>query len=223
LKSSFIDIHTHRSLEKNELGLYVLDLDEIRSETFSARSVIGLHPWWLDSLSDEESEALWLQIEKLALDTRVWAIGETGMDRIRGPVERQREFFLRHLNCAPHKPLVLHMVRSSSDLLGLIPVSSARPLILHDVNLNQQEVKAWLDRGAYFSYGAALFRSNARATHEALKLVPLDRLFFETDDGSWNIEEAYRAGHALAGPSIEFAAFVEQIARNFDHLFGPRL
>src|SRR5258708_7679058 len=57
-------------------------------------SVVGIQP---NSLGEMEPQDF-ATVERLALEPRVVAIGETGMDRYwdRAPIPLQRDYFLRH-------------------------------------------------------------------------------------------------------------------------------
>lgn len=138
---------------------------------------VGFHPWHgLDELTEADFDLL----ARCARHPQVVAIGETGMDRVRGAaLDVQEQAFVRHLNLAQAlgKPVVAHCVKAAQDLLvarhraGL----DAVPLVIHGMRGNRNVARTLLDAGCYLSFGL-------RHNPSALSVTPLDRLLIETDD-----------------------------------------
>lgn len=145
---------------------------------------VGFHPWdGVGSLSDDDFNLL----EQCARHPQVLAIGETGMDALRGGnLDTQADVLVRHLQLAHDlgKPVVAHNVRCTQEILaarrreGLAAV----PLAIHGMRGNEYVARTLLDAGCYLSYGV-------RFNPNALRSTPLDRLLIETDDASVSIEE----------------------------------
>ena len=78
---------------------------------------VGYHPWHdVDHLTDDDFTLL----EQCAAHPQVLAIGETGMDSLRGaPIDIQAMVFVRHLELAArlNKPVVAHNVRTTQEIL----------------------------------------------------------------------------------------------------------
>lgn len=149
---------------------------------------VGFHPWHGVEQLTEDDYAL---LEQCARHPQVLAIGETGMDRLRGPVlDVQQQAFVRHLRLAQTlgKPVVAHCVRTAQDLLtarhreGLDDVT----LVIHGMRGNEHVARILLDAGCYLSYGI-------RYNLAALQATPIDRLLIETDDSPVNIEDVAAA------------------------------
>jgi TatD DNase family protein len=145
---------------------------------------VGFHPWDdVDTLTDDD----FILLEQCARHPQVLAIGETGMDRLRGAgLDVQAAVFIRHLQLAAELglPVIAHCVRAAQEIVaakrqaGLTAVS----LVLHGLRANEHVARMLLDAGCYLSFGI-------RFNPDALRSTPLDRLLIETDDAPVTIQE----------------------------------
>ena len=178
--NDIIDFHTHHN--SASAALIAVDPRQFYPQQGLCYSV-GFHPWnEVDSLNAEDFGRL----AECALHPQVLAVGETGMDALRGaPLNIQANVFLRHLQVAASvgKPVVIHSVRTAQEILavrrksGLVGV----PLAVHGMRSNANVARLWLDAGCYLSFGA-------RFNPAALIATPIDRLLIETDDAPESIE-----------------------------------
>jgi TatD DNase family protein len=105
----------------------------------------------------------------------------------------QEEIFIKQIRIAEEvkKPMLIHCVKCFNELISIKKI--VRPkisMILHGFNNNFNIAKTLLERGFYISLGTAIFNENANATH-LLQQIPLEKLFFETDDKNISITEIY--------------------------------
>ncbi len=146
----------------------------------------GVHPWWAEDYTLLEIDNLKKAIEKLLAQGKIWGIGETGIDRgFPEILEQQKDLFSWHLELSErhHLPLVIHSVRAGSDFLQILKEKRPQsPWIFHDFRGNEELLKDLLrlHPGCYFSFGISI--DNSPQVRELLPLVPLDKLFLETDD-----------------------------------------
>lgn len=174
MNSLIIDFHTHR--QDAESALISVDPRQFAPQPGRWYSV-GFHPWHgIDRLTSDDYALL----EQCASHSQVLAIGETGIDRVQGaPLEVQAQALVRHLHIAHRmgKPVVIHSVRSSQDILsarrsaGLAGVA----LAIHGMRGNEHVARTLINAGCYLSFGT-------RFNPAALLATPLDRLLIETDD-----------------------------------------
>ncbi len=159
-------------------------------------AAIGQHPTDTEEAFDYEF------YKKLALDEKVVAIGECGLDYYRAPrinadsaqinaenfKEKQKEVFLRQMELAQEikKPLMIHCRPSPktddayNDLLKIIHNSLfIIPKIVHFYVGGLETTKKLLDAGCYFTFGGVI--TFARDYDEVIKYIPLDRILLETD------------------------------------------
>lgn len=170
---SFDDIHTHgrtgpRMVCSIEPG------DEMTGTLGSAWYSVGIHPW---STTAEIPESLFQKLREIAADPRVVAIGEAGLDALRGgPADRQNDVFIRQIAISEtlQKPLIVHCVRRYGRLLELHKELSPRQLwIVHGFR-GKPELARQLAAA-----GLAISLADPRPDIEAV--VPQSLLFRETD------------------------------------------
>lgn len=184
----YLDIHTHRRENHSEsVSVACLSVDELtRESTPKEYASAGIHPWWLEDYSKEEIDSLKAHILKLLDAGKLWAIGETGIDRAYPEfLELQKELFHWHLDLAEkHQlPLVIHSVRAGADFLQILKERKPTTAwIFHDFRGNEQLMKDLLrlHPKCYFSFGMSI--DNSPQIRELLPLVPVENLFLETDD-----------------------------------------
>jgi len=137
------------------------------------------------------------QITKLASCKNVIAIGECGLDRIKGPaIEIQLDAFRAQINIANlvKKPMILHLVKSYSDILA-ISNSMKTPWIVHGFKGNGLEAKDLLKKGAKLSFGPRLLTDE---TMQGLfTSIPIDCIYLETDTKPVLIDEMYHKAALL--------------------------
>lgn len=130
------------------------------------------------------------------------ALGETGLDRIRGAgIEHQVRALEAHivLSEALDLPLVIHCVRSGSDLLQVRKRSRARqPWILHGWNGSREQTSQFLEAGCVPSFGAALLLANS-PTRRIVAELPSGTFLLETDDAPVDISVVEAEAASLRG------------------------
>lgn len=141
------------------------------------RYSVGLHPWDLDQVTNNQ----WLEtLESLLAHPQVLAVGECGIDRrLETPLEKQVRFFRLQVELAEKlgKPLILHAVRSYSDLLQLKKQSGSKlPWILHGYQGGVETTKQLAQMDFCFSLGAALLNDRQKL-NQSLREIPLSQLF----------------------------------------------
>jgi TatD DNase family protein len=185
-----MDAHTHRFQETPHI--YVLsskDLLEtsLRSPCFCA----GVHPWHVARGGFERVQ--WWAQQKGCV-----AIGETGLDRLHPLWEQQLASLKQHWDLAEtlNKPLVLHVVRSSSDIMQLLKARRPKtPWVWHDFTgpIDALARLLKLHPALYFSCGLRLLQRPNFV--EIWGKIPPERRLLETDDAGVSIQEVYkRAG-----------------------------
>jgi len=151
----------------------------------SVLAAVALHP--NEAPVVEDLEADWAVIAELAQHPRVRAIGETGLDYFRTPIElrpRQQESFKWHIELAKktNKALVIHDRDSHDDVLSiLLEVGAPEKTIFHCFSGDVEMAKICIERGYILSFAGTLTFKNAPALRDAVALVPIDQLLVETD------------------------------------------
>ncbi|OJU54173.1 MAG: hypothetical protein BGN96_13590, partial [Bacteroidales bacterium 45-6] len=163
----------------------------------------GIHPW-----HSEDAEAQLLYLEEIASNKHIVAIGEAGLDKLKGPeLGIQRQVFERHILLSEKlkKPLIIHCVKAWEDLIALYKhYRPAQPWIIHGFRGKPELTRQLVKLGFKFTIGAK-FRP------EGLQLIPLDAMFCETDESELSIQEVYEAvAEALKLDLEDFAAVIAQ-------------
>jgi TatD DNase family protein len=162
---------------------------------------VGMHPW---TLTDSWPELL-PALATAATDERVVLIGETGLDRLRGPLMKvQIEAFTAVAALAEHaaKPLLIHCVRAFEEILLLHRQQQPKVAwIIHGYNKSQLLAERLLAAGLYLSFGAALLPDQGPATF--FHQLPAGRIFLETDMAAGRLQEIYARAAKLRAVSVE--------------------
>lgn len=223
----YVNIHTHYNnhIDDNEfVEIQNIDVDNIVNVDVSHFYSIGIHPWNLKSQNLKISETQKLgDLESQCLgDLNIKAIGECGLDRACDvDFEIQKEVFIKQIELSEQiaKPLVIHAVRTYPDIVSIRKeIKAKQPWIIHGFQGNMQSAEQLLRHdGIYLSLGDVLFRNERRAS-ELLNVIPLDRLFLETDVAERDIVEVYEKAASLSG--IEMDKLRNDIFNNFVKIFG---
>ncbi|HKO02794.1 MAG TPA: TatD family hydrolase [Thermoanaerobaculia bacterium] len=143
-------------------------------------AAVGFHPHEAKDCDD----AAFAEIERLAQDDRVVAIGECGLDfhYNHSPRETQIAVLERHLDLARRlkKPVIIHNRESTPemlDILGRAPL----PGILHSFTESRDVALQLVELGYYISFSGIVTFRTAESLREAARAVPHDRVLIETD------------------------------------------
>jgi TatD DNase family protein len=151
---------------------------------------VGLHPWYVHTLSDAQREAALARLPELARAYRVVAIGECGLDAAKAkrdgaPLSLQRHVLEAHLELAwrLELPIILHCVGAHGALLDLLEARGPLPAggVMHSYSGSAELVPRYARLGLFFGFAGIVTRPNASRPKRALAAVPLDRLLFESD------------------------------------------
>jgi len=215
----YIDIHTHKCrFEKDTVTVQNIFPGE-GFAAFSGRNFysVGLHPWHIASKS-ENNEALQLLEEALEFDHVIF-VGEAGLDRLSNAdfAEQGRVFEAQAFMSEEFQyPLIIHCVKAYNEVLELRKkMKPVLPWILHGYNGSIELTKQLLQAGFLFSFGEILFQKKAKAI-ESFRFLPLEKLFFETDESEEMVEKIYERGAALKEISLQ--KLKEAIWRNFNRI-----
>jgi TatD DNase family protein len=216
----FINVHTHQ-LSTDALAVYNLLWHEAHTVANVPKyTSVGIHPWYINESTLEYDLA---NLQTFAHKPNIIAIGECGLDRITTiPLTTQRYIFEQQLYIAQtlQKPLIVHCVRAFDELFALLNKTKPTiPIIIHGYNNNTQILSQLIKKGCYISLGKALKNEQSSAS-KAIRHIPLDRLFLETDDADIPISSIFAVASEQLG--LEPQALVAQIEKNFSKVFFER-
>ncbi|MFC4002748.1 TatD family hydrolase [Prauserella oleivorans] len=142
----------------------------------------AVHPTRTKDFGDAEKS----EVERLVRGERVVAVGETGLDYYwdYSPPEAQQEAFRWHIDLAKRvrKPLMIHDRDAHDDVLRILEEEGAPDtVVFHCFSGDAEMARRCADAGYVLSFAGTVTFRNARALHEAAKLVPSDGYLVETD------------------------------------------
>jgi TatD DNase family protein len=176
------------------------------------------------------------ELIRLGSETKVKAVGETGLDYYRHPETalRQQANFRAHIQAAKalNKPLIIHTRCAKEDTLKIMKKERVEDIggVLHCFTEDWDMAQRAIEMNFYISFSGIVTFKNAQTIQNVAKEVPLERMLIETDApylapipyrGKPN-EPAYIRHTAefianLRGISIEELA--QQTSKNFELLF----
>lgn len=170
----FANIHAH-GITGPEIITSIEPNIDITTAYGDAWYSVGVHPWSTDKKIAPE---VFERLKVMAADSRVVAIGETGLDKNRGGDSAvQEQIFRFHAVLAEEmiKPLIVHCVGRYGRLMELKhEISPTQSWIIHGFTGKPELARQLLAAGFYISLG---LRSNPNLR----SLIPEDRRFEETD------------------------------------------
>lgn len=213
----YINIHTH-SLRKSAdvISIYNLKIDEnIPDSQFSS----GIHPWHINPLNYYSQIK---NIEKLLTNSEAIFIGECGLDKLKcSDFKLQQTVFQLQINLAIkfQKPMILHCVKAFDEILVMLKNKvSADKIIFHGFHKSPEMAFDLTSKGYSISLGKSLFLQPDRMKSVFEEVNP-EKIFFETDDSEYSIEEVYQKASEISDKSIEF--WKEIIHSNFKNIQAP--
>lgn len=212
MQSYPIDIHTHRLVPVPGESIVSCLPDAFFPQKGGWYSV-GIHPWQLGSY-DWTDTAFRAHFESLVRHPQVLAVGEAGLDKLISVSLYSQTDALRYqadVAEAIDKPLILHLVKATTELLVLKRELNPRvPWIVHGFRGKAQLALDLVRHGLYLSFGA-------RYQEEALRQMPADRLFLETDESDVPISDLYERAALVRGVTCD--ELVETVSRNVRSVF----
>jgi TatD DNase family protein len=219
-----VNLHTHHlKIEKDIRSIenIIVDIEFVDNvENYGLNPLkyysAGIHPWYITENRYEEQLYI---LDKLANNPQIKAIGEVGLDKLKGAsFELQEKVFISSLRIAErvNKPLIIHCVKSYSELLSIQKLVKPKvPLIIHGFNKNIELALDLVKKGFYLSFGIDLLKTEA--LQQVLEGVSLEQVFFETDDKAIEISEIYtKAAEVL---KIDVSQLKEVVFENYLFVF----
>lgn len=145
------------------------------------RATVGVHPSETKNLTMSDID----ELREMAKHPKVVAIGEIGLDYHYDDTdpETQKKWFEIQLDLAKEldMPVVIHDRESKGECLAMLKQKGIKKGVVHCFSGSAETAKEILDMGLNISFTGVLTFKNAKRAIEALKVIPLDRLFVETD------------------------------------------
>jgi TatD DNase family protein len=159
------------------------------------------------------------EVRALCARKQCVAVGETGLDYFKNfsPKEAQRASFRWQIELAAElrKPLVVHCRDAHEDTVELLRSVPDVRGVMHCYTMGVEELPPYLDLGFYISFSGVVTYPKNERNREAARVVPLERILFETDC-------PYLAPQGKRGKRNE-PAFVRDVVEDVSRLRGTEL
>lgn len=205
IQSRYINIHGHRQADNIEewvmMNLMAKDFppEDIENGYYS----VGFHPYNVGRVDEEETLE---KVRKAVEHPRILAIGEIGLDKsIEAELEHQMRIFEKQVEIAEAAklPIILHVVRAFNEIISFMKTHKPQvPMIIHGYNGGVQMAQDLVEADFLISFGQAITGEHSKII-EALQVVPLEKIFLETDEGDMDIRELYQFAAEVKGVSLD--------------------
>jgi TatD DNase family protein len=156
-----------------------LKIIEISKKFENVLPMIGIHPSEIENFNDKNL----YQLEDFIKKEKIIGIGEIGLDyTYKTDKNKQKEIFEKQLQLAEKYklPVVLHIRETFNDIFEILKNFKVVP-IWHSCTGNLEEVEKFLEIGGFISFSGIITFKNASRLREIVKIIPLERIFLETD------------------------------------------
>lgn len=179
------NFHTYYITDEEPCLLNVDAPDLLPTYPEGVKLSVGLHPWKVTDAWKEEVSL----IREASKRADVWAIGECGLDKVKGGVlSLQMEAFRAQIALAEElqKPMVIHCVRAFDELLMLrreLESSCkhegrvAQPWVIHGFRGKPEQAKQLMAKGMLLSFGHQYNLDTLRTVFTSSR-----PFYLETDD-----------------------------------------
>lgn len=176
-----LDIHTHHNAPQ-PYGVIAVTPETFNPEPGQFYSM-GIHPW---VTTGNIYNIDWENFKNLASHPQVVAIGECGIDKLKGGfLFKQLIVMNKQINISEElkKPLIIHDVKAHDVIVGLKrDLEPKQKWLVHGLRGKPTVAKMLTDAGIYVSFGEN-FNSDSPA------IVPQNMILAETDESLLSIQE----------------------------------
>ena len=150
-------------------------------------AIVGISPNDVEDIkTGEDIKAYVSEIEKIANNDKVVAIGEIGLDYYWNKENKdiQKQLFIKQIELANklELPIVIHTRDAFVDTIDILKQNSSNKRgIFHCCPLNMELIKEAIKLDFYISLSGVITFKNAKNADEIINMIPEDRLLIETD------------------------------------------
>ena len=150
-------------------------------------AAVGIHPWNIQRLNENELEMTIEFIRNLDEESRryVVAIGEIGLDStytMKEEMQRfQRQVFREMLCLAENSslPVIIHSRGTASEIAEILTSYNLKKVLFHWFSTPRELLPKLIERGYYITEGPPVLYS--KRIRENVKIAPIENLLTETD------------------------------------------
>ena len=199
-------------------------------------AALGIHPWSVNSLTEEELQQTLGLISEQRNNKAFVAIGEIGLDSKYEKIwDKQMRVFDQMLHLAEklNLPAIIHSRGTTARIIELLPSYNVKKVLLHWFSNPISALAKAVEKGYYITEGPPTVFSNG--IREVVRRVPLTNLLTETDGPVRFFKQPFsgkRTTPAFIPTVVEAIAEIkktditdveQQVLQNFEQFFGVRL
>jgi TatD DNase family protein len=199
-------------------------------------SALGIHPWNVNTLKENELEDTLKLISEQSQRNAVIAIGEIGLDyKYEAAMESQLLIFDHMLHLAEKLtlPVIIHSRGTTSKIVDILPSYNLRRVLLHWFSHPMSALYKAIENGYFITEGPPVAYSDG--IRRVVKEVPITNLLTETDGPVTYYKPPFNGELTRPAfiPSVVKAVsevknmvaadVADQIAKNFEVFFGLKL
>ncbi|NMT63989.1 TatD family hydrolase [Marinobacter orientalis] len=171
---------------------------------------LGIHPWYVAEHNDDDLSALLAAL--VDHPGHCVALGECGLDRLKGDLKDQYPWFEAQVDIATqtHFPLVIHSVKTHDEVYEVLRRKRFRGRVLvHGFSGSYQQASKLIDLGCFIGVGGVITHPRARKTRDTISRLPVDALVLETDAPDMAPEGVPQGDNSPACLALIFNALAE--------------
>ena len=141
-------------------------------------SAVGIHPLYIENQSIND-------LYDIALNEKVVAIGEIGLDTTKDNIELQKKYLIEQISIANSLNLPVIINANNSNRLVIVIferyIKPKEGCVFHCFQPNMDDLDYLVKNNYYISFAGRITYKNAKKSLEVAKSVPNDLFLVETD------------------------------------------
>ena len=141
-------------------------------------SAIGIHPLYVENQSIDD-------LYDIALNEKVVAIGEIGLDTTKDNIELQKKYLIEQISIANslNLPVIIHANNSNKLVIEIFEryIKPKEGCVFHCFQPDMDDLDYLIRNNYYISFAGRITYKNAKKSVEVAKSVPNDLFLVETD------------------------------------------
>ena len=141
-------------------------------------SAIGIHPLYVENQSIDD-------LYDIALNEKVVAIGEIGLDTTKDNIELQKKYLIEQITIANslNLPVIIHANNSNKLVIEIFEryIKPREGCVFHCFQPDIDDLNYLIRNNYYISFAGMITYKNAKKSIEVAKSVPNDLFLVETD------------------------------------------
>lgn len=141
-------------------------------------SAVGIHPLYIENQSIND-------LYDIALNEKVVAIGEIGLDTTKDNIELQKKYLIEQISIANslNLPVIIHANNSNKLVIEIFEryIKPREGCVFHCFQPDIDDLNYLIRNNYYISFAGRITYKNAKKSVEVAKSVPNDLFLVETD------------------------------------------